>query len=214
MTTTTTPEVRSGTASIYHVGVDAFLYGCATMLVLLMLAEGLFALLPKSPTGEAPLWGDAVGMLTMVGSFAVGALAALVIHGHSLRTARTWLGMGLGLLVGAAALAMGFFALRRIPSPVAQEGPWGAVIGLVIVVLVFVVPALVAAVRDLIGARRQPVVDWLRLGAAAIALAIVIGSLVIGGETAEAGVFAALFAGGPAAFVALGAAITNRREPA
>lgn len=214
MTATTAPEVRSGAAPVYQVSVDAFVYGSATMLVLLLLEEAGSVVLPRTPTGELPEWAQLVGPLLMAASFVAGVLGALLVHGRSLRNGRTWLGMLLGLVGGAAVLALGFFALRLIPTPFPQEsGPWGLVIAVVVLVLAFVVPALVAAVRDLLGPRGQRLADWLRLGAAAVALAIIVGSLVIGGETAEAGLFAVLFAGGPAAFAALGGALGERGGP-
>lgn len=214
MTVTTAPKVRPGAAPFYQVSVDAFVYGSATMLVLLLLEEVGSTFLPRTTAGELPEWVQLFGPLIMVASFGVGVLGALVIHRCTLRSARTWLGMLVGLAGGSAVLALGFFALRLIPTPFPKEsGPWGLVIAVVVAVLAFVVPALVAAVRDLIGPREQRLADWLRLGAAAVALAIVVGSLVIGGETAEAGLFAVLFAGGPAAFAAVGGALGERGGP-
>lgn len=215
MTATTAPKVRSATASSYEVSLDAFLYGSATFLVLLSLEEVGSILLPRVAAPELPGWVQLVGPLTMVGSFAVGALGALLVHDRSVRRGRTWLGMLLGLVGGVAVLAVGFLTLRLLRSPLPDEsGPWALVIAVVVAVLAFVLPGLVSAVRDLLGRRVQPRVDWLRLAATAVSLAIVVWSLVIGGETAEAGLFAVLFAGGPAAFAALGGAIAVREKPA
>lgn len=212
MSATTAPKVHRDAAPIYQVSVDAFLYGCAAMLALLAVDElTLSALFSGTAPEHLPEWTQILGPIVLFGSFVIGALSALLVHGRSLRKGRTWLGMLLGLVGGVAVLAIGYFALRLIPTPFAEDsGPWGLVIGVVVLVLAFVVPGLVSAVRDLVGRRAQQRVDWLRLAATAVALAIVVASLVIGGETAEAGLFAVLFAGGPAAFAALGGALGDR----
>jgi hypothetical protein len=120
--------------------------------------------------------------------------------------------MLLGLVCGGLVLVLGFWLVVGVSSLLLPDGgPWVLVVVVAAASLALVVPAIVAALKDLRGRRDQPLVDWLRLAALGVAALLVAGSLSIGGETAEVGIFAAGI-GGAAAFTVLGAVIAERRR--
>lgn len=216
MAATTQPQVRRKAQPDYLMTVDAFVYAAAALLVLLAVEEAVGALLFTGVAAESrPEWTQVLGPLALVASIATGAIGAWRVHGRSLH-GRAWLGMLIGLAGGSAVLALGFWVLLGVrgllPRLVAEDsGPWDLITIVVVVTLAFLVPAVVMTFADLRGPRTDVRADRLRLVALGVALLFVAASLVVGGETAEAGIFAAGI-GAAAAFSALGAAALERRS--
>ena len=210
----TRSQARGAANPAYLVTADAFTYAAAVLLMLLTIeALAVSAIFPGTPAEQLPQWTQATGPLMLAGAVLIGVLGAWRANGRGFR-GRTWAGMALGLVAGTVVMALGFWAIvgvRSLLPPVLPEssGPWDLVAVVVLAALVLVVPAAVTAVRDLRGQRESGRADVLRLVALGVALLLVVGSIAIGGETAEAGIFAAGI-GGAAAFSACGAAIADR----
>lgn len=191
------PVVVSGDR--HHLAVDAFLYAGFIVLV----AFGAQALLAYLISGgdpgsllEPPVWLELIGALAMPVAVIAGPLLAWHVHGRTFGW-RELLAAVIGAVIGAALLGAAVVALvsvlRLLPSfHPEEEGPWELVAIVTVAVVAFLVKPVVAAVRDLAGAKRHPVRDGLRLGTLAIGLAAVIVSVMAGGESAELGIFLAL----------------------
>jgi hypothetical protein len=210
----TRSQARGTANPAYLVTADAFVFAAAALLVLLAIQVlAMSAIFPATPAEQLPPWTQAAGPPVLAGSVVIGVFGAWRAHGRGLRGS-TWAGMVLGLVAGTVVMALGFWAIVAVRSvqPVVfpeSSGPWDLVAVVVVSALVLVVPAAVMAVRDLRGQRESARADVLRLVALGVALLLVVGSIAIGGETAEAGIFAAGI-GGAAAFSAWGAAIADR----
>ncbi len=168
----------------YFTSADAFLLSGALFLLLL----GVMGLVFTEPSIASQVFS----LVTFVGSVVAGVVLAWVLHGHQLR-GRTWIGMLIGAVAGGVLLVPAFFALftlaQFVPSPFPQEGPWGAVLLLLAVVIVFLALPTYHAVRDLLTRTGDLRVAGVRLGTLAGIVAAVVVTTVIGGETAEAGIF-------------------------
>ena len=168
----------------YGAAADAFLLAGAGFLLLV----GGLGLLFRQPS----VWSEVLSQVALAGSV-VGTAVAWRLHGHRL-TRPTWVGVVLGAIAGSLVAGPVFFALfmlgRLIPFPMPEEeGPWGSVIVVVVVVVAFLALPVYWGVRNLVrrsGHRRAAVV---RLGALAVIVAAVVITVSIGGETAEAGLF-------------------------
>lgn len=178
-----------------------------------MLTEGLMGIVVGLTGTEAsmPEWMQFGGLFLMLVSLVGGVVIAWLVHGRTWKK-HSWIGLLLGVVVGGAAMnvaIMGIAALGQfIPSPIPGEGPWGLVMVTVIAVTAFLAVPLFDAVRDLLpGRRRRVTVDLLRLGAFAVIVALVVGTVAVGmqegSELGEAGIFMVLLAG-PAAVAVLG----------
>lgn len=169
----------------YGAAADAFLLAGAGFLLLV----GGLGLLFRQPS----VWSEVLSQVALAGSVVAGTAIAWRLHGHRL-TRPTWVGVVLGAIAGSLVAGPAFFALfmlgRLIPFPMPdQEGPWGSVMVVVVVVVAFLALPVYWGVRDLVrrsGHRRAAVV---RLGALAVIVAAVAITVSIGGETAEAGLF-------------------------
>ena len=188
---------------------DAFLFSGA----LFMLTEGLMGIVVALTGSEAsiPEWLEFAGIFLMLGSLVAGVVIAWRVHGRAWRR-QSWIGLLVGMVIGGAAmnlLILGIAAFGRfIPNPFPGEGPWGLVIVVVIAVVAFLAAPLVDAMRDLAPGRRvRVVIDALRLGAFAVIVALVAGTVAVGiqqeSELGEAGLFMVLLAA-PAALAVLG----------
>lgn len=109
-------------------------------------------------------------------------------------------------LIFLVALVVAFGVLVLLSPPVRiggdTEGPWLLVIVAALAAVAFLAKPVATAVRDLAGPREHPRRHVLRLAIVALALVAIVVSIVIGGESAELGLFA-LMPAVPAAFVAL-----------
>jgi hypothetical protein len=216
MVATTEARARRRAKPVYLITVDAFAYAAAALLVLLALQCAVDALFFPGVTAEQlPAWTQVMGPLSLLASIVAGAIGAWLVHGRRLR-GRVWLGMLVGLVGGGALLALGFWTLvglrSVLPRVFAEDsGPWDLIAVVVISTLAFVVPAVVMTLGDLRGQRSHLRADRLRFTALGIGLLLVAASIAIGGETAEAGIFAAGI-GAIAAFAALGGVVADRPD--
>jgi len=189
------------------VAADAFLLsGAAGLLVL-----GALALLFDQPS----VWSEVLSQLVLVGSAVGGTACAWRLHGHPLTRAR-WAGVVLGVAAGAVVVLPAFFALillgRFIGFPLPEsEGPWGAVLVLSVVVIAFLALPVVDGVRDLARHAGGLRVAVTRLGALVVVVAAITTTCLIGGETAEAGMFMVPVAATSAAAIAALALFDGRR---
>ena len=141
---------------------------------------------------------DIPSQLFMIASLLAGILVAWRMHAHLIR-GRVWLYMIAGILISGTLMIAAFFAFmslgRFIPNPVPEvEGPWGAVVVLLLAVVAFLVKPVINAVRDLFPGKRAHIrLDLMRLGALVVIVAAVIATTVYGistgSEVAEAGIF-------------------------
>lgn len=76
----------------------------------------------------------------------------------------------------------------RIPSP-GDEGPWGSVLLLAAAVIGFLAVPVYQGVRDLVLRRGGTSIAVLRLATLVIIVTVVLITVRIGGDTAEAGIF-------------------------
>lgn len=168
----------------YFTSADAFLLSGALLFLLLGVSEPVFS--------EPSIAAQVFSQVMFVGSVVAGVVLAWVLHGHQLRGS-TWIGMLIGALVGGVLLVPAFFALftlgQFVPNPFPEEGPWGAVLLLLAVVIAFLALPTYQAMRDLVTRTGDLRVAGVRLGALAVIVAAVVVTIVIGGETAEAGIF-------------------------
>lgn len=187
---------------------DAFLFSGA----LFMLTEGLIGIVVGLTGAEAsiPEWMQFAGLFLMLASLIAGVVTAWLVHGRAWRK-QTWIGLLLGVVVGGVVTEVAIMAIAAfgqfIPNPIPGEGPWGLVMVVVVAVVAFLAVPLVDAVRDLVPGRRLRVaVDLLRLGAFAVIVVLVAGTVAVGmqegSELGEAGLFMVLLAG-PAAVAVL-----------
>jgi len=202
----------------HHLAADAFLYAAFICLVAIGVQELLGSLISggelESLTAP-PMWLGLIGALAMPVAVIGGPLLAWRVYGREFGW-RELLAAVIGAVAGGAVVAAGFmvlfFIMRLLPSfSPRDEGPWGLVVVATVAVVAFLARPVVAAVRDLVGTRRHPVRDWLRLGALAIGLAAVVVSVVAGGESAELGLFLALPAAA-AACAALAMDLSRSRQ--
>lgn len=178
----------------YLLGADAFLVS-GVMFTVVMLLE----LLVWSLIGDHDPSLEWINMVLIV----VGAMAAAVLtwwlHGAALRRP-DWLALVLGTLLGGPLLVgvvWGLFAGigQALPNPFPEnQGPWGLVILVAVAVVAGLAVPVVAAIRDLAGPRKSVLTSVSRLAALILWVIIIVVSLIVGGEGAEAGLFMVLFA--------------------
>ena len=178
----------------YLLGADAFLVS-GVMFMVVMLLE----LLVWSLIGDHDPSLEWINMVLI----AVGAMAAAVLtwwlHVGALRRP-DWLALLLGTLLGGPLLVGVVWGLlagigQALPNPFPEsEGPWGLVILVTVAVVAGLAVPVVAAIRDLAGPRKSVWTSAIRLAALALWVVIIVVSLIIGGEGAEAGLFMVLFA--------------------
>lgn len=191
----------------HHLAADAFLFAALVFLVGIGLQELLAALVTDGPSGTpGPVWLELVGAVALPVAVLGGPLLAWRVHGRGPGW-RDVLAAVLASLLGSVVLGLAFttlfLLLRLLPSFRPQdEGPWDLVAIVTIAVVALLARPVLAAVRDLTGARRHARRDTLRLGALTVMLAAVVISLFVGGEGAELGLFLAM----PAAVAALAVA--------
>ncbi|KAB7745717.1 hypothetical protein GA707_07395 [Nostocoides sp. F2B08] len=179
----------------HNLAADAFLYAAMIFLGAMLVQEGIAYLLSGGELGTwtPPVWLEAIGALGMPLAVIGGPLLAWLVYGRHLGW-RDLVAYVLGAMVGGALFGVAFIALaflgRLIPGlPEEDEGPWGMVILVAIAVVAFLAMPVVAAVRDLAGARGHPRRHGLRLGAVVLGLVAVVAAMFVGGETAELGMF-------------------------
>ena len=192
----------------YAAAADAFLLAGAGFLLLV----GGLGLLFRQPS----VWSEVLSQVALVGSVVAGTAIAWRLHGHRL-TRRTWLGVVLGTIAGALVGGPAFFALfmlgRLIPFPMPdREGPWGSVLLVSVVVVVFLALPVYWGVRDLVTRSGSQRVVVVRLSALAVIVAAVVITVGIGGETAEAGLFMVPVSAASAVAV-FGVALFGSRRP-
>jgi hypothetical protein len=186
---------------------DAFLLtGAAGLLMLGVLA--LFF-------DHSSVWSGVLSQLVLVGSAVGGTAGAWRLHGHPLTRVR-WAGVVLCIAAGALVVLPPFFALillgRIIRSPLPdQEGPWGAVLLVSLVVVAFLAPPVLDSLRDVARRSGELRVVVVRLSTLAIIVAAVTITSLIGGETAEAGMFMVPVSAASAAAIAVLAMVDGRR---
>jgi len=166
------------------VSADGFLLTGA----LFLLMEGLLMLLFHQPS----LWSELLSQAVLVGSLVGGTVLAWTLHGNSLKGS-SWVGMTLGIIAGAVVGVPAFFALfmlgRFIPNPFPRdEGPWGSILVLAVAVIAFLALPIYQGIRDLAHRTGVPVAAA-RLGSFVIIATVIVITSLIGGDTAETGVF-------------------------
>lgn len=182
----------------HTLAADAFLAAALTFLVVIGVQELLAYLLAGGDMGTwtPPAWLELVGALGMPLALVGGPLLAWRLYGRHVGW-RDLVAAVVGGVVGSALLSLAFmvlfFVLRLLPTPWRNEdAPWDLVIVASIAAIAFLAKPVIVAVRDLAGAREHPRRHGLRLGVLALGLAAIAVTVVIGGETAELGMFLAL----------------------
>lgn len=197
------PDVAS--RDRHPLAADAFLYAAVIFLVGIGIQELIAYLISgNQPESLGPaVWLQLLGMLAMPAAAVGGPLLAWLAHRRLLQ-GRDLLAAVLGAVIGGLLVGFAFVTLlvmwRFVPGfyPRDEQGPWDLGVVVAVAALAFLAKPVIGAVRDLAGARRHSGRDWLRLVALALTLAAVIVSLVVGGETAELGLFTAPVAAGAA----------------
>lgn len=182
----------------HGLAADAFLAAALIFLVVIGVQELLAYLLAGGDmeSWTPPVWLEVVGALGMPLALVGGPLLAWRLYGRHIER-RDLVAAVVGGVVGSALTSMAFmvvfFVLRLLPTPWRNEdAPWDIVIVASIAAIAFLARPVIVAVRDLAGPREHPRRHALRLGVLALALAGIAVSVVIGGETAELGMFLAL----------------------
>ena len=182
----------------HHLAADAFLAAALIFLVVIGVQELLAYVLAggEMASWTPPVWLEAVGMLGMPLALIGGPVLAWRLYDRHLGW-RDLVAAIVGGVVGSAVLSMAFMllflVLRLLPTPWRNEdAPWDLVIVASIAAIAFLAKPVIVAARDLAGAREHPRRHALRLGVLALALAGIVVSVLIGGETAELGMFLAL----------------------
>lgn len=214
--------LRSGGTGRLALAADAFLFAAALNIstsAVFMAVNAATGFANTDMTESPPLATamQAGFMLATVGVVAYGAVMAWRSHGRSL-TPATGAWMLLGAVLGTPA-ALGVFGLAaysvsKIPVGSPESPPWLAIGLLAAVVVAFLAAPVVAAIRDLSGPKERVRLDWMRLGALGIVIAMAVVALPIIGtlgdsEVAEAGIFMVPFASA-AIFAVLGADFATR----
>ena len=179
----------------YPLAADAFLYAAMIFLVAMVVQEGIAYLLSggELDTWTPPVWLEAVGALGMPIAVIGGPLLAWRVYGRHLGW-RELVAAAVGAVLGGAVFGIAFFALflltRLVPSPAPEEeGPWGMVIVTALAVVAFLAKPVVVAVRDLAGVKEHARRHGVRLAVVVLGLTAVIPAALVGGETAELGMF-------------------------
>lgn len=181
----------------HGLAADAFLAAALIFLVVIGVQELIAYLLAGGDMGSwtPPVWLEAVGMLGMPLALIGGPVLAWRLYGRHLGW-RDLAAAVVGAVVGSAVFSMAFTVLVLSTGPInglfPEEGPWSLVIVASIAAVAFLAKPVIVAARDLAGAREHPRRHGLRLGILALALAVIVVSVFIGGETAEIGLFLAL----------------------
>ena len=205
-----TTLVRPTVAHDRHaMAADGFLYS-AVLLLALMGVEELLLSPPTAADVPYPPWLEFLSAVRLLVPLVVGVLAAWFLHRRTL----SWRIAGLALLglVGAAIVIVAVFAgVGAVSSllPVVPErfGPVGLIVVVALATLSLLALPVARAVGELAG-RRERLVPMLRLGTLVVLVAATVGSLFIGGETAELGIWLAGggLVGGVATYLAARAA--------
>ncbi|HEY3409317.1 MAG TPA: hypothetical protein VGK53_14190 [Propionicimonas sp.] len=187
--------------------VDAFLLTGAAGVLLLVLLSLFFV--------EPSVWSEVLSQLVLVGSVLGGTALAWRLHGHRL-TRATWVSLVLCAIGGAIVAVPVFLALvtlgRLVPLPADYpEGPWGAVLIVTLVVVAFLAGPVVGSIREFGSGSAGRTIAGLRLGALAVIIAVIIVTISIGGELAEAAMFMAPVAAASAAAIVGVAAVDKWR---
>ncbi|KRE60952.1 hypothetical protein ASG78_11330 [Nostocoides sp. Soil756] len=185
----------------HPLAADAFLSAALIFLVAVVAVvavvaqEGIPHLLAagEPATWTPPVWLEAIGALGVPLAAGGGPLLAWRVHGRHLGR-RELVAAVVGTMRGGAVFGVAFFALffltRLVPGPAARnEGPWAMGIVAALGVVAFLARPVVAAVRDLAGPRAHPRRHGLRLGVVVLGLAAAGAGVLVGGETAELGMF-------------------------
>lgn len=185
--------------------VDAFLLTGAAGVLLLVLLGLLFV--------EPSVWSEVLSQLVLVGSVLGGTALAWRLHGHRL-TRATWASLVLCAVGGALVAVPVFLALaalgRLVPVPAGlREGPWGAVLIVTLAVVAFLAVPVLDSVREFGRGSVGRKMAGLRLGALVVIIAVIIGTVSMGGEMAEAAIFMAPVAAASAGAI-IGLAAVNR----
>lgn len=206
----------------FLLAADAFVFAAAldilvsSVFIVLNVLTG-FANTDMTEAGAAARTLQVAFLLVTIAVIGLGAAFAWRAHGRTVSRSVV-LGMVAGAIVGTplAVAVFGFAAmlLSRVPLGSRDDPPWLALGLLVAVVIAFLAAPVVHAIRDLSGPKLDARLDWLRLGALGIVVAIAGVALpVIGaagdGEIAEAGIFMVPFAAA-AVFAVLGADLAER----
>ncbi|PKW26398.1 hypothetical protein [Phycicoccus duodecadis] len=179
----------------YPLAADAFLGAALIFLVAVVAQEGIAYLLAagEPATWTPPVWLEAIGALGMPLAVVGGPLLAWRVHGRHLgwrELVAAVVGAMLGGAVFGVAFLLLFFLTRLVPGPAARdEGPWAMVIVAALGVVAFLCRPVIVAVRDLAGPRAHPRRHGLRLVVVVLGLAAVVAGVMVGGETAELGMF-------------------------
>ena len=181
----------------HTLAADAFLAAALIFLVVIGAQELIAYLLAGGDMGSwtPPVWLEAVGMLGMPLALIGGPVLAWRLYGRHLGW-RDLAAAVVGAVVGAPGFSMAVTGLVLSTGPIKgrfpEEGPRSLVIVASIAAVAFLAKPVIVAARDLAGAREHPRRHGLRLGILALALAVIVVSVFIGGETAEIGLFLAL----------------------
>lgn len=187
------PVVRS--SERYPLAADAFLYAAMIVLLVMGLQEGIASLLSGGEMGTwtPPVWLEAIGALGMPLAVIGGPLLGWRIYDRHFGWRETVAAV-VGCVLGGAVFGIVFFALffltRLVRGPSPEEaGPWGLVIVAAVAVVAFLAEPVIVAVRDLAGVQEHARRHGLRLVVVVLGLIAVIAGMLVGGETAELGLF-------------------------
>lgn len=195
----------------HDVAADAFLLAAAVFLLGTAIQGGMVTAFGGLST--SPAWTDGIGMLAILAAAFGAPLLAWRLHGHHthLRDGVAGLvGVVAGLVLTLACFSGLFFLFSKVP-PLFERDKYGPIdVGAVVAILtvVFLWKPVGRAIAALRSGRRFGV-PVLRLALLIALVAVVVGSLVIGGEGAEVGLWLAPTGFGAAA-ATVGADVAQR----
>ena len=203
--------VRPHLVERHDLAADAFLL--AGLIFLIGILIQTFAVFGFDGEATLSMWTELIGIAAIVVAVIGAPLAVWVLHGHHLKI-RDALGALLGLVVGGVAGIAVFFLVfqlwRFVPAVFDRDqyGPLDLGILMALAAAGFLVGPVKRAIVDLRGERRQVRVDWVRIGALAALVAVVLVSVFLG--QAEVGLWLVPIGAG-AAMAIIGAELIEGR---
>ena len=203
--------VRPHHADRVDLAADAFLL--AGLIFLIGTLIQTFAVLGFDGKATFSMWTELIGLASIVVAVIGAPLTVWLLHGHHLKMHDAFgalLGLVIGGVVGIGAFFLVFQLWRMVPAVFDRDkyGPVDLAVVMALAAVVFLFGPVKHAVVDLRGERRQVRIDWVRLGALAALVVVVLGSLFLGDP--EVGLWLVPIGAG-AAMAILGAELAGER---